>query len=90
MTPFVVGRKNWLFSNSVHGAKASANLYSLFETAKLNRLEPYTYLRHVFTELPKATMVEQIEALPPYRQKRLTVNPVVLLPLMDGPPFVVI
>ena len=49
--------------------KASANLYSLIETAKLNRLEPYTNLRHVFTELPKAITVEQIEALPPYRLK---------------------
>ena len=65
--PFVVGRKNWLFSDTVHGATASANLYSLIETAKLNSLEPYAYLRHAFTELPKATTVEQIEALLPYR-----------------------
>ena len=52
--PFVVGRKNWLFSASVKGVKASANLYSLIETAKANGLEPYAYLRHLFTELPKA------------------------------------
>ncbi len=38
---FVVGRKNWLFSASVKGVKASANLYSLIETAKVNGLEPY-------------------------------------------------
>ena len=63
--PFVVGRKNWLFSDTVHGAKASANLYSLIETAKANRLEPYAYLRRVFTELPKADTVEAIEALLP-------------------------
>jgi len=52
--PFVVGRKNWLFSASVAGAKASANLYSLIETAKANGLEPYAYLKHVFTQLPNA------------------------------------
>jgi len=63
--PFVLGRKNWLFSASVKGVKASANLYSLIETAKANGLEPYAYLRHVFTELPKAETVEAIEALLP-------------------------
>jgi transposase len=63
--PFVLGRKNWLFSASVKGVKASANLYSLIETAKANGLEPYAYLRHLFMELPKATTVEAIEALVP-------------------------
>ncbi|MDT8364703.1 MAG: IS66 family transposase, partial [Nitrosomonas sp.] len=63
--PFVLGRKNWLFSNSVKGVKASANLYSLIETAKANGVEPYAYLRRVFTELPKADTVEAIEALLP-------------------------
>ena len=63
--PFVLGRKNWLFSDSVKGVKASANLYSLIETAKANGLEPYAYLRHLFTELPKAQTVEAIEALLP-------------------------
>lgn len=64
--PFVVGRKNWLFSATVPGARASANLYSLIETAKANELEPYDYLRHVFTELPKVQTVDQIEALLPW------------------------
>jgi transposase len=64
--PFVTGRKNWLFSDTVHGAKASANLYSLIETAKANGLEPYAYLRRVFTELPATTTVEDIEALLPW------------------------
>jgi transposase len=63
--PFVIGRKNWLFSTSVKGVKASANLYSLIECAKINGLEPYAYLRRVFTELPKAGTVEAIEALLP-------------------------
>ena len=63
--PFVIGRRNWLFSVSVKGVKASASLYSLIECAKINGLEPYAYLRHVFTELPKAGTVEAIEALLP-------------------------
>jgi len=63
--PFVLGRKNWLFSTSVKGVKASANLYSLIETAKANGLEPYAYLRYLFAELPKAESVEAIEALLP-------------------------
>jgi transposase len=63
--PFVIGRKNWLFSQSVKGVKASANLYSLIETAKANGLEPYAYLRVLFAELPKATTVDEIESLLP-------------------------
>jgi transposase len=52
--PFVLGRKNWLFSGSPQGAFASASLYSLIETAKANALEPYWYLRHIFETLPHA------------------------------------
>jgi len=63
--PFVIGRKNWLFSQSVKGAKASANLYSLIETSKANGLEPYAYLRYLFSELPKAKSIDEIVALVP-------------------------
>ena len=66
LRPFVVGRKNWLFSDTVRGAHASANLYSLIDTAKAHGLEPYRYLRRVFDDLPKATTVEDIEALLPW------------------------
>ena len=66
--PFVVGRKNWLFSDTVKGARSSANLYSLIETAKANQLEPYAYLRRVFTLLPAATTLADIEALLPWAQ----------------------
>lgn len=52
--PFVVGRKNWLFSNTPRGAHASAVMYSLVESAKANKLEPYAYLRFLFDQLPKA------------------------------------
>ena len=69
--PFTLGRRGWLFSATVKGAKASsANLYSLVETAKANELEPYAYLRHLFTELPKAQTVEAIEALLPWHIDR--------------------
>jgi transposase len=64
--PFVMGRKNWLFSDSVAGVNASANLYSLIETAKANGLEPYRYLRDVFTRLPQAKAVEDFEELLPW------------------------
>jgi transposase len=66
LRPFVMGRKNWLFSDTVKGAQASANLYSLIETAKANGLEPYVYLRRVFTLLPAATELAHIEALLPW------------------------
>ena len=46
--PLVVGRKGWLLADTVRGAQARANLYSLIETAKANGLEPYAYLRLVF------------------------------------------
>jgi transposase len=68
--PFTVGRRSWLFSATVEGAHASANLYSLVETAKANGLEPYAYLRQLFTELPKAGVVEDIEALLPWNVPR--------------------
>ncbi len=64
--PFVVGRKNWLFSATVSGAKASANLYGLIETAKANGLEPYQYLRRVFELLPRAESAEDVEQLLPW------------------------
>lgn len=45
------------------GARASANLDRLVETAKTNRIEPWTYLRHVFDELPRAISPDEIDAL---------------------------
>jgi transposase len=50
--PFVIGRKNWLFCNTPNGAKASAILYSIVETAKENGLNPFRYLEYLFHELP--------------------------------------
>ncbi len=64
--PFVVGRKNWLFSGTPEGAEASALLYSLIETAKMNSLEPYAYLRYIFEKLPLASTLEDYETLLPW------------------------
>jgi len=64
--PMVIGRKNWLFAATEKGAMASANLYSLVETAKANNVEPSIYLKEVFTRLPAATCVEDVEALLPW------------------------
>ncbi len=65
--PFVIGRKNWMFCDTVNGAHASARLYSVIETAKANGLEPYQYLRHLFTELPKAKTDAEVEKLLPWQ-----------------------
>lgn len=67
--PFVVGRKNWLFSGHPRGAKASAALYSLVETAKANGLEPYQYLNFLFERLPYAQMEEDYHKLLPMQIK---------------------
>jgi transposase len=50
--PFVIGRKNWLFSNTAKGARSSAIIYSIVETAKENGLNPFHYLSYLFEELP--------------------------------------
>ncbi|MDH5232362.1 MAG: IS66 family transposase [Gammaproteobacteria bacterium] len=63
--PFVIGRKNWIFSTSQRGAKASANIYSLIQTAKANEIEPFEYLKKVFTDLPMADSLSDIEKLLP-------------------------
>lgn len=70
--PFAVGRRAWLFSDTPHGARASATCYSLVETAKLNGLEPYAYLRHVLGRIADADTVEKLEALLPWNVKAAT------------------
>lgn len=67
--PFVIGRKNWLFSDTPAGARASANLYSLIETAKANGIEPHAYLTSLYTQLPRATCLEHFEAMLPWNVK---------------------
>ena len=67
--PFVIGRKAWLFSDTVAGANASAVIYSVLETAKANGVEPYTWLRRVLRDLPAAKTVDDVEALLPWNVK---------------------
>jgi hypothetical protein len=49
--PFVIGSKNWLFCNTPGGARSSAVIYSIVETAKENGLNPYEYLKFIFEQL---------------------------------------
>ena len=70
--PFALGRKNWLFSDTVEGAKASANLYSLISTARANGLQPYLYLRTVLEGIPRCKVLADFEALLPLTVKNKT------------------
>lgn len=65
--PFCTGRKSWLFSDSVAGAKASAMVYSLMLTCRACGVEPYAYLLHVLTELPQRAPEADITDLLPFR-----------------------
>lgn len=65
--PFVIGRKNWLFSNTANGAKASAMLYSIIETAKANGLTPFDYIAHCLEELARDHV--DVEKLLPWNVK---------------------
>ena len=71
--PFVLGRKNWLFSGSPKGADASCFFYSLIETAKANNLNPYGYLELIFRTAPHLTE-SQYENLLPWKVDREAVN----------------
>lgn len=67
--PFVIGRKNWLFSDTEKGAEASAAIYSMIETAKANDIDAYQYLRFVLERLPYAESLSDFEKLLPYNLK---------------------
>lgn len=66
--PFVMGRKNWLFCNSVSGAKASAIAFSVIETAKENGLRPFEYLNFLLESLPNSK-TSQFDDLMPWSNK---------------------
>ena len=67
--PFAVGRRNWLFADTPRGARASATVYSLIETAKANGIEPYDYLLHVLKHIASVDTVDKLEALLPWNIK---------------------
>jgi transposase len=66
--PFVIGRKNWLFANTPQGARSSATIYSLVETAKENGLNPQAYLTYLFEQLPQLNLkdTKALDALLPW------------------------
>ena len=67
--PFVVGRKNWLFSDTVKGAVASSVVYSIVETAKANGVEPYAYLLRLLSIMPalgKTPPNDELDKLMPW------------------------
>ncbi|SFR90133.1 IS66 C-terminal element, partial [[Clostridium] aminophilum] len=70
--PFTLGRKNWLFSNTIRGAQASAVVYSIVESAKANNLRPYYYLDYILEKLPEIvdedgnTKCDELEKLLPW------------------------
>ncbi len=69
--PFVIGRKNWLFSNTGNGARSSAMLYSIIETAKANGLIPYEYLVTLFDMLPTRKEGDDLDDLLPWNIKSI-------------------
>ena len=64
--PFVIGRKNWLFSGSPKGAEASAGIYTLVETAKANGLAPMKYIKYILSDMPGSAFLEHPEYLDDY------------------------
>lgn len=63
---FATGRKSWLFSDTVEGAKASAVIYSLMLTCRACGVEPLTWLRHALTQLPQRAQDANIDDLLPF------------------------
>lgn len=70
--PFVVGRKAWLFADTPDGARASAIYYTLIETAKANKIDPYEYINFLISRVAAVDTVEGYEALLPWNMKSTT------------------
>jgi len=68
--PFVIGRKGWLFADSVAGAEAAAIIFSLVETCKHHGIEAYDWFRYVLQQLPLCQSDPEIEALMPFNIDR--------------------
>lgn len=68
--PFVIGRKGWLFADSVAGAHAAATIFSIIETCKYHQVEPYDYLRYVLDVIPQCNTIEDYEKLLPFNIDR--------------------
>ena len=77
--PFVIGRRNWLFADTVAGANASANRYSLFQTCQVNGIDSYRYLAALFKALPTARTIDDYAEFLPWRI--VSAKPAAFLPM---------
>jgi len=68
--PFVIGRKGWMFNKTPKGAKASATIYSIVESAKENDLIPYEYIKYLLEKLPNIdiTNTDVLDGLMPWSE----------------------
>lgn len=73
--PFVLGRKNWLFSGNEEGAESSCQIFTLIETAKLNGLNPYTYLYRLAETLPRQQAPLDWDSLLPWNLPQAPIDP---------------
>ena len=64
--PFAIHRKNWLFADSVEGAKANATMYSIIESAKINKLKIEKYIKYLLDELPQLENINDETVLEKY------------------------
>ncbi len=64
--PFAIGRKGWLFADSVAGAEAAATIFSFVETCKYHDVEPYDWFRYALARIPLCKTDEELEALMPF------------------------
>lgn len=64
--PFAIGRKGWLFADSVAGAEAAAIIFSFVETCKYHGVEPYDWFRYVLQQIPLCKTEEELESLMPF------------------------
>lgn len=82
--PFVIGRKNWLFSNTPNGARASAVYYSLIVTAKENGLNPFEYLTWILTNMPNLGKSGYASAIEDFLPGSAKIPPKVFIPKPQG------
>jgi transposase len=64
--PFAIGRKGWLFADSVAGANAAATIFSFVETCKYHGIEPYDWFRYVLQAIPACNTLAELESLLPF------------------------
>ena len=60
LRPQAIGRKNWIFAGSDNGARTAATLYTMIASAKANGVDPYAYLRDVYTRLPALVAEDKV------------------------------